>query len=241
MKQKLCITKYQEDIYCIEELGYSEHCNCYLLIGKEKCLLIDTGIGLINLQEALKKIIEKKELIVVLTHLHFDHIGGTHNFSNIIVNKINIENKNLGLEYFSKQDLQEEKQFNELVLQIKKNAVSGKKEFKQAKQGKIIDLGNFSVEIIFTPGHDSSSICLFEKTKKILFSGDTIYDGNLYYSFPDSDINKYIHSLKKIKDLNPKIIMGGHNSPIQKNVETIIDKKINFLTMLTKKMITNKD
>ena len=80
MKSEIKITKVVQDIYCIEEMDYKEHCNCYFIVGEEKCLLVDFGIGLIDFEIILSKISYGKEIIKVLTHFHFDHFGGAFNF-----------------------------------------------------------------------------------------------------------------------------------------------------------------
>ena len=61
--------KIAENTYKIDESGVA---NCYLLIGDEKALLIDTGCGAGNLKEAVEKI-TNKPLYVAVTHRHPDH------------------------------------------------------------------------------------------------------------------------------------------------------------------------
>ncbi|MBC8494803.1 MBL fold metallo-hydrolase [archaeon] len=213
-----------EKIYLIEEMDYLEHSNCYLIVGSKKCLLIDTGVGLIDFNEIKNRFVKDKELVVVITHFHFDHFAGSDQFDMALANKNNLKNKDVGLKYFKKKDFKNNafekishKEFN-----INEN------KFKQIKNESIINLGDFNFEIIFTPGHDESSISLFENEKKILFSGDTIYDGKMYLDFEDSNNKEYISSLKKILYKKPTIILGGHNAPITKNISEFITSKIDL-------------
>lgn len=210
MKSEIKITKVVQDIYCIEEMDYKEHCNCYFIVGEEKCLLVDFGIGLIDFEIILSKISYGKEIIKVLTHFHFDHFGGAFNFGKIIANKNNIGEKDVGLNYFNKHDFEAICFFD----QVKNNFSIIKNNFVQAVEGEIINLGNYKFQILFTPGHDETSISLFEIDKKILISGDLIYRGEIFLNFLDSDILKYEDSLEKIKKLAPKLVLGGHNVPI---------------------------
>jgi len=47
-------------------------------------------------------------------------------------------------------------------------------------EGMVLDLGEWKLEVLETPGHSLGSICLYEKTEKVLFSGDTVFpDGNI--------------------------------------------------------------
>ncbi|MBU2443660.1 MAG: MBL fold metallo-hydrolase, partial [Nanoarchaeota archaeon] len=97
-------TKINKQIYLLEEDEYKEHCNCYLIIGSDKCLLIDVGIGFLNKKKILD-LCNGKPLMKIVTHFHFDHYGGYHDFGKIFANKSNIEkNKDVGLKYLCKTD-----------------------------------------------------------------------------------------------------------------------------------------
>lgn len=217
------IIKVMDRIYCIEEMYYREHCNCYLVVGSERCLLVDTGVGLVDFKPLLKQYVGSKELIALVTHFHFDHFEGSRNFDTILANKINLKNKDVGLKYLHKKDFSQNNGLPD------NNFLINEEKFLQIKEGEIIDLGDFKFKVIFTPGHDETSICLFEKEKRILFSGDLIYDGKLYFDFEDSDVSEYANSLKKVLKLEPRIILGGHNRLIKKEIKKIINKKLKQL------------
>jgi glyoxylase-like metal-dependent hydrolase (beta-lactamase superfamily II) len=223
---KPIIKKIQSNIYLIRELDYIESCNCYLIIGTKKCLLIDFGIGLDNIFNFIFPLIKNKELIKVLTHFHFDHFGGTKYFDNILANKIKI--KDIGIKYLNEKDFYS----NEHYLKAIGNLEIDFNKFIHVKDKETINLGDYIFEIIYTPGHDSSSISLFEKKNKMLFSGDLIYDGEIYHDLKDSNIKDYILSLQKILSLEPKIIYGGHNMAMSSS--TIIKKVIQSIQKLNK-------
>lgn len=71
-----------EDYYKFEDMGgfwrigSNEGVFCYLIEGSEKAMLIDTGYGLGDLRSAVEKV-TGLPLIIVNTHGHCDHIGGT--------------------------------------------------------------------------------------------------------------------------------------------------------------------
>ena len=222
----LHLKKLEKNIYLIQELDYKESCNCYLIIGTKKCLLIDFGVGLSNFSNYISKIIGDKKLIKILTHFHYDHFGGSKYFDKILANKVKI--KDVGIKYFKEEDFKNKNCY----LKASNNLAINLEKFIHIKNGEIIDIGDFSFEVIYTPGHDSSSICLFENKRKILFSGDLIYGGELYYNFKDSVVNKYVNSLIIISKLSPKIIYGGHNSPICHN--EITEKIIQSIQKLNK-------
>ena len=48
-------------------------------------------------------------------------------------------------------------------------------------QTTLFNLGNREVELLPTPGHHESHVMVFDKTTGVLFSGDVIYPGRLYF------------------------------------------------------------
>ena len=80
------IRKIDKNTFVISEPHHWEETNCYLLIGKEKAMLIDTGLGVCNISEEVKKLTDK-QVFAVPTHVHWDHIGGLSYFPEFYVHK----------------------------------------------------------------------------------------------------------------------------------------------------------
>ena len=76
--------------------------------------------------------------------------------------------------------------------------------------GSGVDLGDRRFEVLHTPGHSPGSICLWETATGILIGGDTIYDGLLIDTLPDSDPAAYAVSMRRLKQLNVSAVHGGH-------------------------------
>ncbi|MBQ2946307.1 MAG: MBL fold metallo-hydrolase [Bacilli bacterium] len=72
--------------------------NCYILTINNKCLVIDPGDEI----DKIKQEIDKKKIVgVIVTHHHFDHIGGLNYFDkNLILDKNNLEEKEYNIEDF---------------------------------------------------------------------------------------------------------------------------------------------
>ncbi|MEE6507414.1 hypothetical protein FKM82_021804 [Ascaphus truei] len=51
------------------------------------------------------------------------------------------------------------------------------------------------------PGHSRGSICLHDRDRKILFSGDVAYDGSMIDWLPYSNIPDYVRSCERLKEL----------------------------------------
>lgn len=68
--------------YAISEYRHWEETHCYLLCGTEKAILIDTGLGVANIKTVIDCLTELP-VMVITTHVHWDHIGGHKYFNNI--------------------------------------------------------------------------------------------------------------------------------------------------------------
>ena len=84
MSDWFTVEKVDEDTYVISEYKHWEETHCYLLIGKEKALLIDSGLGVENIKKVVDKI-TSLPIKLVTTHVHWDHIGGHRYFNDIAV------------------------------------------------------------------------------------------------------------------------------------------------------------
>ena len=58
----------------------------YLIIGTERALLIDTGIGIGNIRSVVETMTHLP-YDVVNTHHHYDHVGGNGRFSMVYAHK----------------------------------------------------------------------------------------------------------------------------------------------------------
>lgn len=164
----------------------------YLIKG-EKTILIDAMYPT-----------EEKIDILILTHSHYDHIF----FANQIIKK------NKCQVYASKETARDVRELNENVLLSKaKNAdIRPFKVDRLLKDGDILRFGEFTLEVLATPGHTPGAICLYEKDKKILFSGDTWFGGELYgtTSFSGGDKSKLDKSISRLKKLDVNLLLPGH-------------------------------
>lgn len=94
------IEKLNEQTWLIEEYSNTASAYMYLLTGREKALLIDTGFGTIPLKSICEEL-TVLPVIVALTHGHVDHIGGTGAFEEVWLAK---EDKEL-YEAHSREDV----------------------------------------------------------------------------------------------------------------------------------------
>ena len=202
-----------ENTFVISEPKHWEETNCYLLIGSEKALLIDTGLGISDISAEVRKITDKP-IIAVPTHVHWDHIGGLRNFPEFCVHELETDwidgNFPLSNEFVRKMIVKDNNLTH--VINVDNYAVFQGKPSGILKDEDIIDLGNRKIRVFHTPGHSPGHMCFFEEETGYLFTGDLIYKGTLFANYESTDPEKYLESVQKIAKLYVKRIFPAHHS-----------------------------
>jgi glyoxylase-like metal-dependent hydrolase (beta-lactamase superfamily II) len=82
--------------------------------------------------------------------------------------------------------------------------------------GDKFDLGGRTIEVIATPGHTPDAISLFDRANGLLFTGDTYYPAPIWLYRPETDLDAYAASIRKLAALAPqaKLVLGAHNIPV---------------------------
>ena len=176
--------------------------NVYLIKAK-KITLIDVGMEPENLLKKLKEEINLEELaLIILTHNHPDHTLALpfllkETRAKVAIHKDELTSKSKSIMGFSVPEIKPD-----LIL-------SG---------GEKLNLGDFSLDVIHTPGHTSGSICLYQDG--ILFSGDTVFaGGNIGRTDLGGNNKDLFLSIKKLTNLNVETVYPGHGEIIAKNAK----------------------
>ena len=190
-------------ITLIDGVGFDS--NIYIIDSE---VLVDTGTGLFF--NETKKEMEalgfnsRQIKTIVNTHCHFDHTGGNKKFRNWLKAEILIHNADKKALETGSGTLAEF--FNEQPRTITVD--------RTLREGNIIATKNFRFKIISTPGHTKGSICLYEPMKKILISGDTLFeDGAGRTDLESGNKEKMFESLKKLSELQIIYLLPGHGMP----------------------------
>ncbi len=159
-----------------------------------------------------------KHAEVLLTHSHWDHIGGAADFASVSVFDSPFEVERLKKGWRLEEMVGFSKEFFSAPFPAdffpEVFDIPGVNEFTTFKDQENIDLGNITVQVIHIPGHTPGSACFFIPELGYLFTGDTLYAGPEYLHLPESDWKQYFLSLLKIKELTVnklKMIFPGHN------------------------------
>jgi glyoxylase-like metal-dependent hydrolase (beta-lactamase superfamily II) len=176
IKHKNYLYVIRERLDKLEPRFYTTYVNLYLLIGKEKALLIDTGTGLFSLKPLVQRLIGHKELIVLNTHSDFDHRGSNEEFNLVYIHSSEVNELSKPFDLSFLKDLPQD--FAKNYMQ-KDFILKPVKSVKGIEDGFVFNLGNISIKVIHTPGHSPGSISLLS-SKKELFTGDTAHYGTIY-------------------------------------------------------------
>lgn len=207
---------YSNEVSLIRERYVANwlRCNIWHVRGRDYDLLIDTGMGLRPLKLEIARLTEKP-IKVVSTHCHFDHIGGANEFDCRLGHKLEADvHRNPTLENTATSGFVRAETFKALPYEgfnaedyfVKPAPLTG-----YLDEGDVLNLGNRSFQVFHLPGHSPGSIALYEKQTETLFSGDVIYDGDLYDTVYHSDKEAYRESLCRLKTLKINTIHGGHD------------------------------
>ena len=207
------VERIDRDTYAISEYKHWEETHCYLLCGTNRAILIDTGLGVENIKAVIDGLTELP-VMVITTHVHWDHIGGHKYFDNIAVHEV--EKDWLSIKF-------------PLPLQVVKSNLVCKpcnfpagfhmdnyQIYKGVPQrifndGDNFNLGNRTLKVIHTPGHSPGHCCFYEPERKYLYSGDLIYCGCLDAFYPTTDPKLFRQSVKKIQQLEINRVLPAHH------------------------------
>lgn len=181
----MAVKKLYENTYRISEWGAFGCVKMYLLIGKERALLIDSGYGKCDLKKIVSGLTAKPVLLYD-THGHIDHVGGSAQFEAYL--------------HPADNDVYISHTSPELTQRYCKGKPIERAKMRELKTG-ILDLGGRTVEIIHTPGHTQGSVCVLDGYSKMAFCGDTINPWDVWLGLDEStSVTDYRKSLVRLLD-----------------------------------------
>ncbi|MBU7039519.1 MAG: MBL fold metallo-hydrolase [Theionarchaea archaeon] len=179
-------------------MSYTMASNVFI-VEDDSTVMVDAGMGL---SRRVTDYVKEKGLtidILVNTHCHVDHIGGDRLFPDARIYAHELDAPDI--ETGSQKTLWHfgfDKPFKFPV-------------FKRVREGDVISTGDYNLKVIHTPGHTEGSMSLYEKDKKILFSGDCVFDMGIgRMDFPTGNPEDMKRSLERLLTLDIETIYAGH-------------------------------
>jgi len=227
--------------------------NVYLIEGSKGYLLVDSGWNTDESFAALHNTLIKNGISfqdikqILVTHVHPDHYGMAGRIKALSGASLvmhHIEKDFIEPRYVSMEPLllQTDRMLvangvpeDEMVRL--RDATVGLENYvvptlpdKTLHDGEIITTGKFTFRVIWTPGHSSGHICLYEPDKKVLLSGDHILPKitpniSVHPQSIENPLGRYLKSLREMRKLDAALTLPGHDEPftnLQKRIDEII-------------------
>lgn len=206
-------------LFAIYEPGQFEEVISFLIVGTERALLFDTGLGIGDIRSVVGELTDL-DVVVLNSHTHYDHVGGNYQFTSILATDTAYtrEHEAGG----SHADVAEfvgpgwvwkawPDGFDPTGYRSRPFAVE-----RRVSDGDQIDLGDRVLEVLLTPGHAPDSLCLLDRENRLLFTGDTFYLAPLYAHLEGSDPRRYRETAKRLAGLAARVdtLLTAHNVPV---------------------------
>jgi glyoxylase-like metal-dependent hydrolase (beta-lactamase superfamily II) len=204
-------------VYAIYEPHQAEETISYLIVGGKQAVLFDTGMGISDIRKVTAQL-TRLPIIVLNSHTHNDHVGGNWQFETVYGMDTDFTRSNAK---GSRKDAQDELGTDMICGELPQGFDPKSHETKPWKisrflhAGDKIELGGRRLEILSTPGHTPDAVSVLDRVNGLLFTGDTYYPGNIWLYRPETDLDAYVASAKRLAVLAPhlQLVLGAHNVP----------------------------
>ena len=205
LQKDIIVTDLENKIFNISTppVGFQQ----YLVLGENRAMLIDTGIGIGSLKRIVEAVTELP-ITLVNTHCHPDHAGGNAEFGPALINPADLDVfYQMASREFRVQDVSRMPGGAEWASQLQPTGP----EPVPAYDGQMIDLGGRKLQIFFTPGHTHGSLCVFDWMTGTLFTGDNVQaNATALIEWNASSVEEFYDSLCKLDQLPVKRLLSGH-------------------------------
>ena len=212
------VYEVEPGVFAIYEPFQWQEVISYLIAGTEAAVLFDTGNGIGDISAVVDQLTDQP-VRVINSHSHFDHIGGNHQFDEILsvstpftlARTAGIQSDELSMEVSAEARCKDlPVGASEDNHQIQPFEIS-----QRISDGDVIDIGGRQLEILQVPGHTDDSVALLDRSAGLLWSGDSFYEGPIWLFFPETDLVAYRESVARFAALAPnlKAVFPAHNTP----------------------------
>jgi hydroxyacylglutathione hydrolase len=194
--------------------------NVYLILDRRP-ILVDTGMMAGPTLKNIKKFIDPGKIeMIVLTHCHHDHSGAAPALKEATGARLLLSEKEAGA---VGDDMAS-------VAYLFGQQAADYKVDETLREGMVLDIGEWKLRVLETPGHSLGSLCLYEEKEKVLFSGDTVFpDGNIGRTdMFGGDTPELVRSIERLTALDVKTMYPGHMEVTSRDVNRQIQMSLRF-------------
>ena len=194
--------------------------NVYLILD-EVPILVDAGMEPESTLRKIKKYIDPQEIeMIILTHSHHDHSAGVPRLKEATGARVLIHEEEAG-------SLGDDMATVAYLFGLSAPEIEADGTL---KEGDVLDLGEWRLSVLHTPGHSPGGICLYEPMARVLFSGDTVFpQGNIgrtdLFAGCDADL---IRSIERLTALDVEVLYPGHMEVVSGDVGRQIQASLRF-------------
>jgi hydroxyacylglutathione hydrolase len=202
---KIAKGRMADDYFAVEDLGegtfaigeprYYQQNYSYLIVGTSRAILFDAGSGTRDMS-AVVAALTALPVTVIVSHLHFDHLGGIGPFAHAAMIDLKDTRADVSGAYFRPSRY-------EYMGFVDGREAPSIRVSEWLRHGAVIDLGGRSLQVLSTPGHTPSSVALFDAANRRLFIGDFIYPTTLYAFLPGASLSAYQATAKMLLGMLP--------------------------------------
>lgn len=209
------VEEVEPGIFRIDEPLHFEWVKSYLIVGRERAALIDTGTGVGDIRAVVEDC-TSLPVRLINSHGHWDHIGGNIRFDDIAIHDSEARKLEQGV---SRERMRGNFAPRFLTGPLPDGvdpddlAIPPSTATTLLHGGETIDLGGVTLRVIHVPGHSPGSIVFFDRARGILFSTDVAYAAPLYCYSAESNFEDYRKSMRLLATLAPDVraVYGSHN------------------------------
>ncbi len=250
--------------------------NCYVI--ERPLTLVDAGLNSPaswhSFEAQLKAIGYRPEQFerILITHAHPDHFGfaervrklsgaqvyiGEHSFSTFALSDTDVvaQHRQVYRDYFVRLGL-DDQVFASLAMMgemMRSMAPRIRGEVIPVKDSDVIPFEDFSLQVLYTPGHTREIVCYFEPKQGFMFSSDHLLqetspnpiidlgpDGEEDYSRKFESLVSYYEQIQRVRKLDLQCVLPGHGLPFSGH-DAVISSLLGFYELRQHKMLKVMD
>jgi len=211
------VHRVEEGVFGLIEPNQFQEVISYLIVGTERALMFDTGLGMSPIRPVVEEL-TGLPVVVLNSHTHFDHVGGNAEFEQILAidtpytraNQRGFPNSELAGEVAPEAFCDGPPAgFDPSTYHTRPWSPS-----KTVRDGDTLDLGGRVLEVLHVPGHTPDALALIDRKNRLLWTGDTYYDGTIWIYVPETDLDAFQHSLDRLAALAPLVarLLPAHDT-----------------------------
>lgn len=205
------VTRIDDGSYQIAEGRGVLQCNSFVLTAAEETLLIDTGLGIGDLPAVVDDL-ASGEVSVLLSHSHWDHIGGVHAFYDVRIHEAECPADGV-LAIDSMTD-----QFDDRPAQFVDNWIATGRalpdsfdpdeyrieptdDVRPIAESERLSLGDAALELLAIPGHSPGQLAVLDHRTRICYAADVLEpEWELFAHLDHADVEVYRESVAQLYD-----------------------------------------